>query len=187
MRLLKTKCFLNLKQFTLKYNFGFSGTKQFSSVSVAGDEISSDSKQPEFIETRLKLWNKFKVEYDERLQAKSSESIKVQLPYGRQYEGLSWQSTPMQIFHEINKNSARKAIVARVDNELWDLNRPLETDCQVELLTFEDPLAKEVLWHSAAHILGSSLESIYGCLLNTGPPTNNGFFYDIFNNNKPVG
>lgn len=156
------------------------------STSVAGEKIESDNKLPEFIERRISLWEKLKIEYDDILQSKKSEPIKITNHYGQVFEGYSWQSTPNQLFKVINKNALKQAIVAKVNNELWDLNRPLEGDCRIELLEFDNPLAKHVLWHSSAHVLGSALESYYGCLLNTGPATNNGFFYDIDNNNKEV-
>lgn len=161
-------------------------TKSYSTTTVASDKITNDNKPAEFLEPRLNLWDKLKTEYDDRLQNKTNEAIKVQLPYGQVYDGVSWQTTPNQIYKEINKKLAKDAIVASVNNELWDLNRPLEKDCQVDLLTFENPLAKEVLWHSSAHVLGSALENIYGSLLNTGPATQNGFYYDVYNFGKNV-
>lgn len=64
--------------------------------------------------------------------------------------------------------------------ELYDSFRPLEGDCELKLLTFEDPEAKLVFWHSSAHILGESMEREYGVHLCHGPPTENGFFYDAY-------
>ena len=61
-----------------------------------------------------------------------------------------------------------------------DLNRPLEGDCLMELLTFEDKIGKEIFWHSSAHLLGQSLENLYGAWLCHGPPLDHGFFYDSF-------
>lgn len=186
MRLFNSN-FHAIKLVCSKYTHGSFNAKCFSSASISADEIASESKQAGFIESRLSLWNKFKAEYDEKLKTKTNVPIKVTLQYGRVYDGVSCQSTPNRIFKEIHKKAADKAVVAKVNDELWDLNRPLETDCQVEMLTFEDPLAKQVLWHSSAHVLGSALETIYGCLLNTGPPTKNGFYYDVYNNGKIVG
>jgi threonyl-tRNA synthetase len=42
--------------------------------------------------------------------------------------------------------------------ELYDLTRPLEGDCEVELLNWGHPLGKMVFWHSSAHVLGECLE-----------------------------
>ena len=64
--------------------------------------------------------------------------------------------------------------------ELWDLSRPLEGDCELQLHKFDDDKGKEVFWHSTAHILGEALESLYGARLTHGPPTDGGFFYDSF-------
>lgn len=66
--------------------------------------------------------------------------------------------------------------------ELWDLTRPLEGNCDIEILTFgsDDDAAKAVFWHSSAHILGQSLEHNYGALLTIGPPVAGGFYYDAY-------
>mmetsp|Transcript_44674 Transcript_44674/g.50079 ORF Transcript_44674/g.50079 Transcript_44674/m.50079 type:complete len:1101 (-) Transcript_44674:107-3409(-) len=66
--------------------------------------------------------------------------------------------------------------------ELWDLTRPLEGNCDIEILTFgsNDDAAKAVFWHSSAHILGQSLEHNYGALLTIGPPVAGGFYYDAY-------
>ena len=62
---------------------------------------------------------------------------------------------------------------------LFDLLRPLEKECKLELLDFENPEGKSVFWHSSAHVLGEACERHYGCHLCLGPPTENGFFYDM--------
>lgn len=168
MRLLKTNYLKNLKLLNFKCA---NEIKCYSTIPITHDKITSENKRIEFIETRQKIWDKLKVEHDENLASKKCESIKVTLEYGRVHEGISWQSTPGEIYCGINRKAYENAIVAKVNNQLWDINRPLEEDCTVELLPFENPLGKEVLWHSAAHVLGSALETIYGCLLNTGPAT----------------
>jgi len=38
---------------------------------------------------------------------------------------------------------------------------------------------KKVFWHSAAHVLGEAAERHYGCHLCLGPPTDDGFFYEM--------
>lgn len=39
---------------------------------------------------------------------------------------------------------ASNAVIAKVNGELWDLDRPLEGDCTLELLTFDNEEAKAV-------------------------------------------
>jgi len=64
--------------------------------------------------------------------------------------------------------------------ELWDLARPLEGDCDLKLHKFDSEEGQQVFWHSSAHILGESLETLYGARLTHGPPTGSGFFYDSY-------
>lgn len=64
--------------------------------------------------------------------------------------------------------------------ELWDLARPFEGDCALQLIPFDEPEGKETFWHSSSHVLGGSLEELYGVQLTHGPPTSSGFFYDAY-------
>lgn len=84
----------------------------------------------------------------------------------------------------------------QVDGTLWDLERPLEGSCKLELLDFENSegtlscfrdhvllidlwIGKRVFWHSSAHVLGEAAERRFGCHLCIGPPTDDGFFYEM--------
>lgn len=62
----------------------------------------------------------------------------------------------------------------------WDLERPLEGNCEMKIFTFEEPEGKMTFWHTSAHILGASLEALYGVHLCYGPPTSDGFYYDAY-------
>lgn len=67
----------------------------------------------------------------------------------------------------------------QVNGELFDLLRPFEADCGLELLDFDHPEGKMVFWHSSAHVLGEAAELHYGCHLCIGPPIEEGFFYEM--------
>ena len=75
---------------------------------------------------------------------------------------------------------APSAAAATAKAELWDLTRPLEGDCTLELKKFEDKDGKMVFWHSSAHVLGECMECKYGAKLCIGPPTEEGFYYDAY-------
>ncbi|KAJ2759477.1 threonyl-tRNA synthetase, partial [Coemansia nantahalensis] len=105
--------------------------------------------------------------------------IAITLPDGSVREGLSWETTPMDIANGISKSLARRLVIAKVDGVLWDTLRPLEASASLELLDFESPEAQQVYWHSSAHVLGEACELHFGCHLCNGPPTENGFYYDI--------
>ncbi|KAI9484874.1 hypothetical protein BDB00DRAFT_108968 [Zychaea mexicana] len=85
----------------------------------------------------------------------------------------------MDIASGIAKSLAERTVIARVDGELWDLERPLESSCKLELLDFEHEDGKKVFWHSSAHMLGEACERHYGCHLCIGPPLEDGFYYEM--------
>ncbi|WNJ21523.1 threonine--tRNA ligase [Pontibacter sp. G13] len=105
--------------------------------------------------------------------------INIQLPDGsqRQFEpGVTGEA----IARDISEGLARNALAIKVNGEVRDLNRTIDTDATVEILTWRDQDGKETLWHSSAHILAEALEALYpGIQLGFGPPIENGFYYDI--------
>uniref|UniRef100_A0A8C3VN11 threonine--tRNA ligase n=1 Tax=Catharus ustulatus TaxID=91951 RepID=A0A8C3VN11_CATUS len=142
-----------------------------------------------FIEDRLKLYEVLKKEHDALLAyraANQSKSIKITLTDGEMVEGESWRTTPYQLAVGISQVLASNAVIAKVNGELWDLDRPLEGDCTLELLTFDNEEAKAVYWHSSAHILGEAMEGYFGGCLCYGPPIENGFHYDMYIEDRSV-
>uniref|UniRef100_A0A803XVZ9 threonine--tRNA ligase n=1 Tax=Meleagris gallopavo TaxID=9103 RepID=A0A803XVZ9_MELGA len=129
------------------------------------------------------MYTKLKAEHDALLAeraANDSKPIKVTLPDGKLVDAESWKTTPYQIACGISQGLADNTVIARVNKMVWDLDRPLEEDCTLELLKFEDEEAQAVYWHSSAHIMGEAMERIYGGCLCYGPPIENGFYYDMF-------
>jgi threonyl-tRNA synthetase len=139
---------------------------------------------PDFMVERNELFAKLKAEYDEAVKSKPREDIKLVVDTGAEGEksivGKSWETTPGQLLRHVSKEVSANVVIAKVnDRELWDLDRPLEADCKVRYLPFDSREGKEVFWHSSAHVLGEAAECEYGCLLSHGPPTLQGFFYDM--------
>ncbi|XP_048449757.1 threonine--tRNA ligase 2, cytoplasmic-like, partial [Rhincodon typus] len=153
-------------------------------------EDSSDTQGkswPWYVAERLRQFEKLKSDHEEMLRERilrESRPIEVRLSGGKSVEGQSWKTSPYDV--AISCGLSESAIVARVNGELWDLLRPLEADSSVELLEFDNEAAKAVYWHSSAHLLGAAMEHLYGGLLCRGPPTEYGFFYDIFMNGRSV-
>mmetsp|Transcript_6588 Transcript_6588/g.15852 ORF Transcript_6588/g.15852 Transcript_6588/m.15852 type:complete len:714 (-) Transcript_6588:254-2395(-) len=138
-----------------------------------------DERMP-YYQKRVELFEK----YLEREQAKieaakaSGESIKIIMPDGAERAGIKGVTTPLDVAREISSSLAKKCIVAKVDGSSWDMARPLEGDCALQLLSFDDPDGKETFWHSSAHVLGEALELEFGVDLTIGPPIEEGFYYD---------
>ncbi|KAM3346647.1 hypothetical protein ACQJBY_020934 [Aegilops geniculata] len=86
----------------------------------------------------------------------------------------------MDIATGISTGLAASCLIAQVNGVLWDMTRPLEGDCDLKLFKFDSNEGRDTFWHSSAHILGESLERVYGCKLCIGPCTTRGegFYYD---------
>jgi threonyl-tRNA synthetase len=135
-----------------------------------------------FIAHRIDVFNKLKAKYDADIAAKPREPITITLADGSIKQGTSWETTPADIAKGISNSLLKRTVVAKLNGDpeqLWDLERPLEKDCKLELLSFEDELGKKVFWHSSAHILGEASERRFGCSLCIGPPIESGFYYEM--------
>ncbi|RDW73868.1 putative threonyl-tRNA synthetase [Coleophoma crateriformis] len=137
---------------------------------------------PQFLTERLQLFDTLKAKFDAEIAAKPREPITITLADGSIKQGTSWETTPAEIAKGISNSLFKRTVVAKLngdDEQLWDLERPLEKSCKLELLSFEDELGKKVFWHSSAHILGEASERRFGCSLCIGPPIDNGFYYEM--------
>ncbi|KAG7897984.1 hypothetical protein KL905_004303 [Ogataea polymorpha] len=135
--------------------------------------------KPDFIEHRIRIFERIKARQDAELAAKERLPIKVTLKDGTVKEATSWETTPFDIAKEIGKSFCERQVISKVNGELWDLERPFEADSKLEFFDFDSPEGKQVFWHSSAHILGEGCENHYGAHLCFGPPTEDGFFYDM--------
>jgi threonyl-tRNA synthetase len=107
------------------------------------------------------------------------ERIKVKLPDGSILE-VAKGTTPLQIAEMLSKRLSKEAVAAKVDGVVVDLTRPLENDCELKILTFEDPEGREVFWHSSAHLMAHAIEELFpGAKFGVGPPIEDGFYYDV--------
>ncbi|KAL6839149.1 hypothetical protein ACP4OV_031040 [Aristida adscensionis] len=154
-------------------------------AAVAPLVIARDDSYLEVVtQKRIRLFEEIQARQAlERLNI-GGEPIKVTLPDGAIKEGKKWISTPMDIAKEISSGLAASCLIAQVNGTLWDMGRPLEGDCELKLFKFDSDEGRDTFWHSSAHILGESLERVYGCKLCIGPCTTRGegFYYDAYYN-----
>ncbi len=105
--------------------------------------------------------------------------INITLPDGS-VKNFKKGSTAYDIAMSISEGLARNVLAAKVNGEVWDSTRPIESDVNLKLLTWNDDEGKMAMWHSSAHLMAEALESLYpGIKLGIGPPIENGFYYDI--------
>jgi threonyl-tRNA synthetase len=105
--------------------------------------------------------------------------INITLPDGsvRQYQkGV----TSHDIALSISEGLARNVLAAMVNNDMWDSNRPINSDANVRLITWNDEEGKDVFWHTSAHLMAEAIELLYpGVKFGIGPSIETGFYYDI--------
>ena len=88
--------------------------------------------------------------------------------------------TGSEIAAGIGKRLEKDAVAVRVDGELWDLNRPIESDASIEVITREADDGLELLRHDAAHVLAEAVKEIWpDTQVTIGPAIDNGFYYDF--------
>ena len=93
--------------------------------------------------------------------------------------------TSMQIAEDISKNLASNAFVSLVNGELWDLERVIEVDSTVSILTQKNKEILDVIRHDAAHIMAEAVLELFPETQATiGPSIENGFYYDFFREKK---
>jgi len=105
--------------------------------------------------------------------------IKITLPDGSVKE-FPAGTNAYQIALSISEGLARNVLAAEVNGQVWDLNRPIEENAEVKLLTWKDQEGKSTFWHSSAHLMAEALEALYpGVKLGIGPSIETGFYYDV--------
>ena len=105
--------------------------------------------------------------------------LEITLPDGSK-QSVASGTRPIDIAQSISPRLAEAAITAKVNGELYDLTRPLESDATLQILTNKDREALDVYRHSTAHLLAAAVLELYPeTQLGIGPPIDSGFYYDF--------
>lgn len=88
--------------------------------------------------------------------------------------------TGLGIATQISEGLARNVLSVKVNGEVWDATRPINSDAHIRLLTWDDIDGKATMWHSSAHLMAEAVENLFpGAKFGIGPDIENGFYYDI--------
>ncbi|MBQ3751847.1 MAG: threonine--tRNA ligase [Bacteroidales bacterium] len=105
--------------------------------------------------------------------------IKITLPDGS-FKEFEQGVTPYQVALSISEGLARNVLVAKVNDQMVELDRPINEDATLTLYTWNDREGKDTFWHSSAHLMAAAIESLYpGVKFGIGPHIETGFYYDI--------
>ncbi|MDI3479202.1 MAG: threonyl-tRNA synthetase [Rikenellaceae bacterium] len=94
--------------------------------------------------------------------------------------------TGFDIAKAISQSLLNKALAIKVNDQMYDLNRAIEHDAQIKIITWDDPEGKSLFWHSSSHIMAAAINSLFPeAKFGIGPSIEHGFYYDIdFGNHK---
>ncbi len=86
----------------------------------------------------------------------------------------------LQVAESISSRLAQEVLAITVNDQVWDLSRPITDDASIKLHKWDDEEAKHAYWHSSAHLMAEALQELYpGIKFGIGPAIENGFYYDV--------
>ncbi|MEJ7218544.1 threonine--tRNA ligase [Staphylococcus gallinarum] len=107
------------------------------------------------------------------------EQINITFPDGNS-KVFDKGTTTEDIAQSISPGLRKKAVAGKLNGQLIDLTRPIETDGEIEIVTPGSEEALEVLRHSTAHLMAQALKRLYGDVcFGVGPVIEGGFYYDF--------
>ncbi|MEY8763459.1 MULTISPECIES: threonine--tRNA ligase [Clostridium] len=81
---------------------------------------------------------------------------------------------------KLSTSLKKKALGAKLNGKVVELNQPINEDCKLEILTFDDEDGKKILRHTASHVLAQAIKRLYPEVkLAIGPAIDSGFYYDV--------
>lgn len=105
--------------------------------------------------------------------------IKIKLKDGNTRE-VAEGSSILEIAKSINQGLGKEAVAGVVDGQVQGLGYKVQQDCAVDILKFEDELAKDTFRHTSSHILAQAVKKLFPeAKLGIGPSIDNGFYYDF--------
>ncbi len=109
----------------------------------------------------------------------ASTTITLTLPDGST-RALPQPATGADVAAAIGPGLAKAALAIRVDGELRDLSREIESDAAVAIVTARDGEGLDLIRHDAAHVLAEAAKELWPDIQVTiGPVIEDGFYYDF--------
>lgn len=88
--------------------------------------------------------------------------------------------TAAEITKDISMGLYRNACCVSINGKIADLRTVVESDCDFEVLTFDDEGGKKAFNHTASHVMAQAVKRLYpNAKLTIGPAIENGFYYDF--------
>ena len=107
------------------------------------------------------------------------ERVRLTMPDGSHLD-VGGGTSAGAVLAEWAPGRASTFLAALIDGVAVDLAREIRHDATLAPLTFEDRAGREILQHSAAHLVAKGVvEAVPEARPTVGPPTEDGFYYDF--------
>ncbi|SER41181.1 threonyl-tRNA synthetase [Nitrosomonas sp. Nm51] len=88
--------------------------------------------------------------------------------------------TVFDVASSIGPGLARAAIAGKVNGQLVDIDRPIENNSELTIITEKDAEGLEIIRHSSAHLLAHAVKELFpDAQVTIGPVIEDGFYYDF--------
>ncbi len=119
------------------------------------------------------IYNQRKIQSGEVMLIKTNQQMEIELPSG---------SSGKDLAEKLNMRGPNQSLAVKINGVLRDLSTPLSNGDEAILIHFEEPIGKEIFWHTSAHVLAQAILRLYPQAQPTiGPPIEQGFYYDFAN------
>ena len=105
--------------------------------------------------------------------------VKVELKDGivKEFEN---GTTAAEVAKSLGMGLYKSACVCKINGTVCDLRTAINSDCALEILTFDSKEGKNAFWHTTSHILAQAVKRLYpDAKLAIGPAIDSGFYYDF--------
>jgi len=109
----------------------------------------------------------------------ADEMLKVVLEDGSVVE-VQAGMTPLGVLEIAGESLPEGSVIAEVNGESVELDRPLQTGGNLKFLGFDEPRGAEAYRHTASHVMAQAVKRLYpDAKLAIGPAIEDGFYYDF--------
>ena len=108
-----------------------------------------------------------------------SEKIIITFPDGNKKE-VDKGINGLELATQISKSLAKESVAIKINNEIKDINLPINSDASVAILKRDSEEALELIRHDCAHVMAEAVQELFpGTQVTIGPAIENGFYYDF--------
>ncbi len=108
-----------------------------------------------------------------------SEKIIITFPDGNKKE-VDKGINGLELASQISKSLAKESVAIKINNEIKDINLPINGNVSIAILKRDSEEALELIRHDCAHVMAEAVQELFpGTQVTIGPAIENGFYYDF--------